>query len=98
MNQKATWHDHINSIIKKANIRLDIIKKLKYVCDRNTLQKQYMSYVRSILEYGDDVWDNIPQDLSNRLESIEIDALRCITGMTISASKLNLYNETAAPT
>jgi putative salt-induced outer membrane protein YdiY len=31
MNQKATWHDHINSIIKKANTRLGIIKKSKYV-------------------------------------------------------------------
>lgn len=94
MNQKATWHDHINSIIKKANKRLGIIKKLKYVCERNTLQKLYVSYVRGILEYGDVVWDNIPQNLSNQLESIQIDALRCITGITISASKTNLYKET----
>jgi hypothetical protein len=42
-NQKTTWHDHINSIIKKANIRLGIIKKSKYVCDRNTLQKLFMT-------------------------------------------------------
>jgi hypothetical protein len=33
MNHKATWHDHIKSIINKANRRLGILKKLKYTLD-----------------------------------------------------------------
>ena len=94
LNNKATWHDHVSNLITKADKKLGILKKLKYKCDRNTLLTIYTSYVRSVLEYSDVVWDNIPQDLVNRLETIQIDALRCITGITISASRDNLYKET----
>jgi hypothetical protein len=67
MNHKATWHDHIQAIINKANRRLGILKKMKYTLDRTTLKTIYVSYIRSTLEYGDLVWDNIPQFLADRL-------------------------------
>ena len=94
MNNKGTWHEHIIYIIKKANLRLGILKKLKYTCDRATLLKLYVSYIRSILEYGDIVWDNISVELEDRLERVQVDALRCITGLTISSSRAALYAET----
>lgn len=94
LNDKMTWHEHITNIITKANRRLGILKKLKYKCDRQTLLKLYTAYVRSIMEYGDVVWDNIPAELSDRLEYIQVDALRCITGITISVTRKNLYTET----
>ena len=93
MNYNGTWHNHISSIIDKANKRLGFLKKLKYTFCRSTLTKLYVTYVRSILEYGDVVWDNLTLELENKIETVQIDAMRCITGLTISTSKARLYAE-----
>jgi hypothetical protein len=42
----------------------------------------------------DIIWDNISQELTQRVENIQIEALRCATGITISAIRQSLYTET----
>ena len=60
-NSSATWTNHLNEIITKANKRLGILRNLKYTLDRDTLLILYKTYVRSTLEYADCLWDNIPR-------------------------------------
>ena len=92
-NEFATWNNHLEETINKANKRLGILRNLKYSLKRNTLKVLYTTYIRSVLEYADTVWDNIPQNLSNRIEQINKNAIRCITGLTISTTSKNLYKE-----
>jgi hypothetical protein len=35
-----------------------------------------------LLEYADTIWDNIPEYLRDKLESIQIEAARIVTGAT----------------
>jgi hypothetical protein len=42
----------------------------------------YFSYVRPILEYADVIWDNCPNYLKEKLEHINYEAARIITGAT----------------
>jgi hypothetical protein len=46
------------------------------------------------LEYASEVWDNCGQANCNRLEKIQIEAARIVTGLSIYASFDSIYNET----
>ena len=92
-NCTPNWSNHLDEIISKANKRLGIIRNLKYTLSRDTLKILYVTYVRSILEYADCVWDDIPDYQTKRLEKININAIRCITGLNVSAHKSDLYKE-----
>ena len=78
----GSWTTHINEIITKASSRLNIIRKLKFKVDRKSLEHMYFSYVRPIIEYADVVWDNCPNYIKEKLEHINYEAARIITGAT----------------
>jgi hypothetical protein len=41
-----------------------------------------MSFIRPILEYADVIWDSQNQSLINKLENVQLDAARIVTGGT----------------
>ena len=69
------------------------MRNLKYKLSRDALKTIYITYIRSLLEYAAVVWDNIPAYQTQRLERINKTAIRCITGLTISAHRNSLYHE-----
>ena len=54
----------------------------------------YFSYIKPILEYGDVVWDNNVQLLINKIENVQLEAARIVTGGTKLTSIKKLYEET----
>jgi hypothetical protein len=44
----------LSSIYKHLNV----LRKLKYKLSRKNLEKLYLVYIRPILEYASEVWDN----------------------------------------
>ena len=88
------WGKHVDMIYKKAYTRVNILRKFKFILDRKTLEKIYMSFIRPLLEYGDVIWDNNTSLLINKLESIQIEAARIVTGGTRLVSIDKLYIET----
>ena len=54
----------------------------------------YFSFVRPILEYADIIWDNITEYLVNKIESIQLEAARIVTGGNRLAPRYLLYKET----
>ena len=89
----ATWDEHIRIIYKKAAYRLNIMRMLKYDLDRKSLFRFYISFVRPTLEYGNILWDNCTKDQAKLLESIQLDAIRIITGLRRGTSHEVLYAE-----
>ena len=66
------WNEHIDYISKKASKRLYSLRILKKVgVNREGILKVYFTTIRPILEYGVQVWQDIPEFLSNKLESIK---------------------------
>ena len=57
-----------------------MMKYLKYILPREALEKIYISRIRSMIEYGNVLYDNCPKYLSDRLESVQLDAARVCTG------------------
>ena len=93
ISHDGTWHEHINYITAKAWQRIYIMRKLKFLLDRDSLQIIYISFIRPILEYADIVWDNCTQYELNALEKIQIEAARIVTGTTKLISVNLLYQE-----
>ncbi len=54
----------------------------------------YMSFIRPLLEYSSVVWDNCTDADKQKLERIQIEAARIVTGATKLCSINNLYRET----
>jgi hypothetical protein len=81
-------------LIERTSKELNILRKLKYRLKRDYLEKIYLVFIRPILEYASEVWDNCGQTNCNRLEKIQIEAARIVTGISIYASFDSIYQET----
>lgn len=92
--EDGNWNSHIEYILEKVTPRLCIMRNLKFKLDHLQLQTIYFSFIRPILEYADVIWDNIPIYLKDRLEGIQIEATRIVTGATKLCSRAKLYEDT----
>jgi hypothetical protein len=54
----------------------------------------YLIFIRSLLEYAGEVWDNCTLADSERLEKIQLEAAFIVTSLTSYASILSIYKET----
>lgn len=94
LSNDGTWHEHIDYITSKAWSRINIMRKLKFILDRQSLEIIYISFIRPVLEYADVVWSNCTQYEKNALEKVQLEAARIVTGTTKLVSLELLYKET----
>ncbi|MCG8046493.1 MAG: hypothetical protein N0E48_12760, partial [Candidatus Thiodiazotropha endolucinida] len=92
-SQCCDWQNHIDYIQEKAWSRMNLLRNLKFTLDRKSLQKIYFTFIRSLLEYADVVWDNCTQQQSNSLEKIQLEAGRILSGTTKLVEIDKLYAE-----
>jgi hypothetical protein len=88
------WTKHIDVLIERTSKQLNILRRLKYRLKRDYLEKIYLVFIRPILEYASEVWDNCGQANCNRLKKIQIEAARIVTGLSIYASFDSIYKKT----
>jgi hypothetical protein len=70
------------------------MRKLKYSLDRKSLEVIYLSFIRPILEYANEIWDNCTLYEKQELNKIQNEAARIATGATKLVSIKTLYKET----
>jgi hypothetical protein len=70
------------SVLLKSKVKLFcwLLALKKY------LENIYITFIRPILEYGSEVWDNCGAVNSDRLEKVQTEAARIVTGLTSYAS------------
>ena len=93
LQSDLSWDRHVSSIIAKANKRLGLLKQFKYNASRSALEKCYFAFIRPLLEYGDILFDSCTNELSDKLESVQLEAARLVTGAKRYTSHQALYNE-----
>ena len=94
LSNDSTWHEHINYITSKAWQNIYVMRKLKFLLDKDSLNKIYILFVRPTLEYANIVWDNCTQYEINAFKRIQVDAARIVTGATRLVSLDILSKET----
>ena len=92
-SENMKWKCHIDSILTSASRMIGIMRKLKYVFSRRSLNQIYVSYVRPVLEYSCVVWDGCTVEQQNSLEKLQNEAARIATGLTKSVTLNRLYQE-----
>ena len=93
-SKNLKWNNHIEDVAVKARKKLNAMLPLKFKLDRLSLEIMYNSFVRPSMEYASQVWGGTYQSDISKLEKIQIDALRVITGATARSNILALYNDT----
>ena len=53
ISDNSQWNDHIDYIVKKTYYRLNIMRKSRSFLDRYSLEKNYISFIRPLVEYAD---------------------------------------------
>ena len=92
--KSLSWSNHINTISCKAEQKLNILKQFKYKLTKNSLLTIYKSFILPCLEYGDIIFDNCTNKDKYALESVQLEAMRAISGAKKCTSHECLYNET----
>ena len=69
------------------------MQKVKFTVRRKTLNQIYISFSIPILDYASAVWDNCTHNEKDKLEKIQIEPGRIVTGLTRSTSLYNLFGE-----
>ena len=93
LSSNAKWDIHIDHIIKRCAKMIGVLRKLKMNISRKCLNQMFLSYIKPILEYADVVWDGCSIDNTDRLERIQLEAARIVTGLTRSTHLERLYSE-----
>ncbi len=92
------WAKHIENIISSADKRMFILKQLSRKVPRKTLLVLYYSMIRSVLEYGCQVYGDLPAVLSDKLERVQYEAGRIICGALKNTSYEKIRIELGWPT
>ena len=62
------------------------MSQFKYILDRRSLERIYITNIRPITEYGDAIWASGNQTDLDRLEMVQKNASRVVTGATAHCS------------
>ena len=66
------WTHHINEVETKANNKLNLLKKLKFKLDRQSLESIFMSFLRPTLAYPDYIWAGTYEIDQSKLDSVQL--------------------------
>ena len=94
LSSDLKWTTHINNIAHSSSKRLDLMRGLKYKIDRKSLETIYKSFVRPCLEYGDCLWAGTYETELIKLDNVQVEAMRIVTGATAGSNINALYRET----
>ena len=87
------WSEQLNYVCLKANQRLGVLRHVRFL-NRSTLDLLYKLTVRSVLDYGLQIYYNtLKLTEKNRLDRIQYSAAKLVTGTLHTTSKIKLNQE-----
>lgn len=93
LSSNLKWAKHIDYLCDVACKKLWALKRLKYILDRKSLETIYLYFIRPSLEYADVLWAGVYENETLKLNAIEIEAMRCVTGATARSNIAKLWED-----
>lgn len=93
ISRDLSWNKHISSIENRARSVLNRMSQCKYTLTRRSLERVYFAYIRPIMEYADIVWAGGNDTDLAKLEMVQKDAARVVTGATARCSTTLLMDD-----
>jgi hypothetical protein len=97
LNEKMTFDNHITENCTKAMKRVTVLKRLNAKLPRKSKITVYTAFIRPILEFGWQLYDNSTQELLDTLEKVQREALLVTTGAYKKTSHVELLKEAGIP-
>lgn len=80
LSSSLKWNDHVDNTVAKASKMLYFIRRNFRNTSRSVKQTLYFSFIRPLLEYACVIWDPPQSYLEQKLERVQNQALRFVTG------------------
>lgn len=95
LSHNLKWSHHIQNISNTCMKQINVMKSLKFKLDRKSLETIYMSFIRPKMEYGNILFAGASLVNLQKLDNIQLEAMRIVTGATYRARIKSLFDETA---
>ena len=82
ISKDLKWHQHINHISGKANLRLATLRRAFSSDDGSTWRMLYVSLIRPLLEYGSVIWNPHLSGDIKCLEKVQERATRLVPSLS----------------
>ena len=94
LDEKLNFKPHIHSAISKVNNGISVIKNLRHNLPRKSLVTKCKAFLRPLIVYRDIIYDQ-PQNesFSEKIESVQYEAILAITGAIQATSRDKIYQE-----
>ena len=93
LSSNLDWSEQLKRVCLKANQKIGVLKHIKLL-QRHTLDVLYKIIVRSVLDYGLPIYFNsLSLSDKERLERIQYNAAKLVTGALPCTSRVKLYEE-----
>jgi hypothetical protein len=86
------FHNMLKNYFKTNFVYLNILHRLTYRLSRTNFANLYLVYIR--LLYACELWDNCGIGSSQKLEQLQLEAVRIVTDLLIFTQTEILYIET----
>ena len=63
LSKNLSWTVHIRTILDSVASMSNVLKRLKYVIDRKSIETIYFSFMRPKLEYASHIWDIVQNEI-----------------------------------
>ena len=80
IDENLDWGDHVSHVLKKVSSGLSILKMSKNYLPQGTLKISYNSLIETHFRYGNIIWGNCGETFLTRLQKLQNQAARIITG------------------
>ena len=89
LSSNLRWNAHLEDIVSKCTKKLDIMRALKFKLDRKSLEIIFFSFILPVIDYGDVLYAGTYDSDLCKLDRLQVDAMRIVTGAT-EKSNINL--------
>ena len=90
-DNKLEFKEHIKTLENNVARAVGILTKLKYIFPNTTLSKLYFALMHPIISYGIIIWGDTYPTYLQKLQTLQNEALRVITGSHYQAEANLIY-------
>jgi hypothetical protein len=97
LSHNLRWNAHIDQLVNKGTKLNNMMKAFKFKLDRRSLEIIYMSFIRPTLEYADVLFTGTYDSDLCKLDMLQVEAMRIVTGATARSNIRLLYDDLGWP-
>ena len=93
LSHNLRWSPHINDVVSRCTKKINMLKQFKFELDRKSLETIYLSFIRPSMEYGDVLFAGTYESDLCKLDRLQVEAMRIVTGATEKSNIVLLYED-----